>query len=40
MDIPAAMARIKKIAAELDLPWGERKRTFNSRLAQELGKWA
>lgn len=40
MDITAAMARMKKIAAELDLPWGERKRTFNSRLAQELGKWA
>ncbi len=24
----------------MGLPWGERKRTYNSRLAQELGKWA
>ena len=24
----------------MDLPWGERKKTYNSRLAQELGKWA
>ena len=34
------MARLKKAAKELDLPWGERKKTYNSRLAQELGKWA
>jgi len=40
MDIPSAMARMKKVANELDLPWGERKKTYNSRLAQELGKWA
>ena len=24
----------------MGLPWGERKNTYNSRLAQELGKWA
>ena len=40
MDIPAAMARLKKTARELGLRWGERKKSFNSRLAQELGKWA
>jgi predicted DsbA family dithiol-disulfide isomerase len=40
MDIPSAMARLKKVASELGLPWGERKMTYNSRLAQELGKWA
>ena len=40
MDIPLAMARLKKVAGELGLPWGERKKTYNSRLAQELGKWA
>ena len=40
MDIPSAMARLKKVAKELDLPWGERKKSYNSRLAQELGKWA
>jgi predicted DsbA family dithiol-disulfide isomerase len=34
------MARLKKVAKELDLPLGERKKTYNSRLAQELGKWA
>ena len=35
-----AMARLKKVADELGLPLGERKNTYNSRLAQELGKWA
>jgi predicted DsbA family dithiol-disulfide isomerase len=40
MDIPSAMARLKKVAGELGLPWGERKMSYNSRLAQELGKWA
>ncbi len=40
IDIPSAMARLKKVARELDLPWGERKKTYNSRRAQELGKWA
>ncbi len=40
MDVAAAMARLKGVAAELELPFGERTRTYNSRLAQELGKWA
>lgn len=40
MDIPAMMARLKGVADELGLPWGERKKTYNSRLAQEMGKWA
>jgi predicted DsbA family dithiol-disulfide isomerase len=40
IDIPQAMARLKKVAKELGLPLGERKKTYNSRLAQELGKWA
>ena len=34
------LARLRQVARELDLPFGERKMTFNSRLAQELGKWA
>ena len=34
------LARLRKVARELNLPFGERKMTFNSRLAQELGKWA
>jgi predicted DsbA family dithiol-disulfide isomerase len=31
---------IKQVARELGLPFGEREMTFNSRLAQEMGKWA
>ena len=34
------MRRLKNKAAELGLPLGERKKTYNSRLAQELGSWA
>ena len=34
------MGRLEKVAAELGLPWGRRTRTYNSRRAQELGKWA
>jgi predicted DsbA family dithiol-disulfide isomerase len=40
IDISQAMAHLKKAAKELGLPWGERTNTYNSRLAQELGKWA
>ena len=40
IDIPRAMARLKNVAEELGLPLGERKKTYNSRRAQELGKWA
>ena len=31
---------MKQISRELGLPFGDREMTFNSRLAQELGKWA
>jgi predicted DsbA family dithiol-disulfide isomerase len=34
------LAHLKQVAKELDLPFGDRKMTYNSRLAQELGKWA
>ncbi len=34
------MGRLQEVAAELGLPWGRRTRTYNSRRAQELGKWA
>jgi predicted DsbA family dithiol-disulfide isomerase len=34
------LARLKKVADEEGLPFGERHMTYNSRLAQELGKWA
>jgi len=39
-DIPGMLARLKQVAAAEGLPFGDRKMTFNSRLAQELGKWA
>jgi predicted DsbA family dithiol-disulfide isomerase len=34
------LARLRQVARQLNLPFGDRKMTFNSRLAQELGKWA
>ena len=40
MDIPAILARLNRVARELNLPFGDRQMTYNSRLAQELGKWA
>lgn len=40
VDIGRIMSRLKQVANELGLPLGERKKTYNSRLAQELAKWA
>jgi len=34
------VSRLKQVAEELGLPLGKRKKTYNSRLAQELAKWA
>ena len=34
------LAHLKKTADQLGLPFGKRHMTFNSRRAQELGKWA
>ena len=39
-NIPAMLKRLKSKADELGLAFGERSMTFNSRRAQELGKWA
>ncbi len=39
-DLEAAQARLAEVAAAEGLPYGERTHTFNSRLAQELAKWA
>lgn len=39
-DIEKSRLRLKQVAEELGLPLGERKRTYNSRLTQELAKWA
>jgi predicted DsbA family dithiol-disulfide isomerase len=40
IDLGEVMVRLKKVADEEGLPFGERHMTYNSRLAQELGKWA
>ena len=40
INIGRMMAHLKGIAKEESLPFGERTMTYNSRLAQELGKWA
>jgi len=40
MDLAEMMFGLKKTAADLNLPMGERRKTYNSRLAQETGKWA
>ena len=34
------MRHLRKTAEELGLPFGEREKTYNSRLSQELGLWA
>lgn len=34
------VGQLRLTAAQLGLPFGERTRTYNSRLAQELGLWA
>lgn len=34
------VAHLQQVAARLGLPFGQRTMTFNSRFAQELGKWA
>ena len=40
MSIEQIKARLRKAAEEAGLPLGDRQKTYNSRLAQELGKWA
>ena len=40
VNIPEMMARLRGVAESEGLPLGHRKMTYNSRLAQELGKWA
>jgi predicted DsbA family dithiol-disulfide isomerase len=40
VDIGAMLQRLKQTATELNLPFGERSMTYNSRLAQEMGLWA
>jgi len=40
IDIHQVRQRLNQVARELGLPFSERKMTYNSRLAQELAKWA
>lgn len=40
LDLAEKRRQHAKIAADLGLAWGERHMTYNSRRAQELGKWA
>ena len=40
INIPEMLAHLRKTADQLGLPFGDRQMTFNSRRAQELGKWA
>jgi predicted DsbA family dithiol-disulfide isomerase len=40
IDVPSVLIRLKQVANSLDLPFGIRTHTYNSRRAQELGKWA
>jgi predicted DsbA family dithiol-disulfide isomerase len=39
-DVRVMSLRLRRAAEELGLPLGERTKTFNTRLAQELAKWA
>jgi predicted DsbA family dithiol-disulfide isomerase len=39
-DIPQMLSHLKQVAQDLQLPFGDRQMTYNSRRAQELGKWA
>lgn len=40
IDIEKVLGHLRQVAEELGLPFGERKKSYNSRLAQELAKWA
>ena len=40
IDLDAMYTRMKTLMDEEGLPYGQRSHTYNSRLAQELGKWA
>ncbi len=40
INVDKVVAELKSVAARFGLPFGDRKMTYNSRLAQELGLWA
>lgn len=40
INIPEMLTHLRHTARQLGLPFGDRRMTYNSRRAQELGKWA
>ena len=40
VDVKKMMSKLRKTADDLGLPFGDRERTYNSRMSQELGLWA
>jgi predicted DsbA family dithiol-disulfide isomerase len=40
INLEEVLERLERVAGEEGLPFGKRAMTYNSRLAQELGKWA
>ncbi len=40
INVKQVLDHLSRVAAELGLPFGKREKTFNSRMAQELGKLA
>ena len=40
LDVEASKAHMVELMADVGLPYGDRTMTYNSRLAQELAKWA
>ncbi len=40
VDVKKLMRKLRKTADNLGLPFGEREKTYNSRMSQELGLWA
>ncbi|HEJ83835.1 MAG TPA: hypothetical protein ENO25_04630 [Desulfobacteraceae bacterium] len=40
INVHETMDRLRRVAGEEGLPFGRREKTYDSRLAQELGKWA
>jgi predicted DsbA family dithiol-disulfide isomerase len=40
LDMVQSVGHMQQVAKQLGLPFGKRERIYNSRLAQEVGKWA
>jgi predicted DsbA family dithiol-disulfide isomerase len=40
LDVAERLGHMRQVADQLGLPFGQREKIYNSRLAQEVGKWA